>query len=305
MFSFQKTLFKTLASNQNLRFRFYSTIRAFTDNEFAFVESGDGPKKEQLKYPLIWLRDNCQCSECFHPDATSRLIDWENFSMENAKLKAVEVNNGVKFTWKDGHVSNFNLDWLKERNFSKETQESYLKTQYRLPMHLWSKDEFKNVYREYKFNDVIESDDALREWIEALSKYGYALLTGTPAREDQCKLLAERIGFIRQTHYGVQYAIRVKEGTNNIAYLNKPLQMHNDIPFYDYVPGVTVLHCLEQTKSPGAFNLLTDAFYASERLRSEHPEYFKILSTTMVNWSDYGAEDGYTFRTINRAPVIW
>lgn len=172
-------------------------------------------------------------------------------------------------------------------------------------MHLWSKNEFKNIYKQFKFKFVIQSIDALCEWIEALSEYGCVLLTDAPPKEDQCNLLAEPIGFVRQTHYGVQYAIRVKKRSNNIAYLNEPLQMHNDITFYDYVPGVTALHCIEQTKSPGAFNLLTDAFNAAERLRSEHPEYFNILSTTMVNWSDYGVEDGYTFLTINRAPVIY
>lgn len=88
MFSLQKTLWKKLASNQSLSSRFYSTIRAFTDNEFEFIESGEDQKKYQTKYPLIWLRDNCQCSKCFHLEATSRLIDWKNFSLGNAKLKA-------------------------------------------------------------------------------------------------------------------------------------------------------------------------------------------------------------------------
>lgn len=34
-----------------------------------------------LKFPSIWLRDNCQCSECFHVGSTSRTIDWEKFDV--------------------------------------------------------------------------------------------------------------------------------------------------------------------------------------------------------------------------------
>lgn len=71
--------------------RLCGTIRAFADSEFAFVESSQGQTKEEQKYPLIWLRDNCQCSECFHPGASSRMIDWAKFSFDNAKLKAVDV----------------------------------------------------------------------------------------------------------------------------------------------------------------------------------------------------------------------
>lgn len=210
----------------------------------------------------------------------------------------------MKFTWSDGHVSKFNLDWLKERNFSKENHENYLKTQYRLPMRLWSKAEFAQVYKKFDFNDVINNDDALLGWIEALARYGCVLLTDAPTTEDQCQRLAGRIGFMRQTHFGLEYAVRVQEGTNNIAYLNSPLQMHSDIPSYEYTPGVVVLHCIEQTKSSGGSNQLTDAFYAAERLKSEHPSYFKMLSETLVNWSDYGFEEDNPFRTIIRAPVI-
>lgn len=40
------------------------------------------PKKfeEELKFPLIWLRDNCQCSQCFHVMSNSRTIDAEKFN---------------------------------------------------------------------------------------------------------------------------------------------------------------------------------------------------------------------------------
>ena len=30
--------------------------------------------KETGEYPYVWLRDNCQCSTCFHPVSKSRLF---------------------------------------------------------------------------------------------------------------------------------------------------------------------------------------------------------------------------------------
>lgn len=47
---------------------------------------------EQFKYPLIWLRDNCQCSSCFHAQSKSRTIDWTQFDFENTQPKSISVS---------------------------------------------------------------------------------------------------------------------------------------------------------------------------------------------------------------------
>lgn len=61
-------------------------------NEVSIVQKKlilhDGERK--LQYPLVWLRDNCQCSSCFHGSSRSRTIDWENFNT-NPKIRHVEV----------------------------------------------------------------------------------------------------------------------------------------------------------------------------------------------------------------------
>lgn len=48
-------------------------------------------KCEQLKYSLIWLRDNCQCPNCFHQQTKSRTIDWTKFDLKDAQPKTVSV----------------------------------------------------------------------------------------------------------------------------------------------------------------------------------------------------------------------
>lgn len=44
----------------------------------------------RFEFPIIWLRDNCQCSECFHTQTFTRTIDWNTFNF-NVKLKKFEV----------------------------------------------------------------------------------------------------------------------------------------------------------------------------------------------------------------------
>lgn len=145
----------------------------------------------------------------------------------------------------------------------------------------------------------------MHQWIETLARNGVAMIKNAPLNEEQCRRLANRIGFIRKTHYGKEYAVRADPAAQNFAYTSNPLQFHTDLPYYDYVPGLTLLHCISQTKSPGAYNLLTDGFYVADRLRRENPKAFECLSTTLVNWCDYGEDSGFKFEKIFRNPVIW
>ena len=43
----------------------------FAPNNDDILDSKDG---KTCVYPFVWLRDNCQCSSCFQPDAEARLM---------------------------------------------------------------------------------------------------------------------------------------------------------------------------------------------------------------------------------------
>lgn len=64
-----------------------------------------------------------------------------------------------------------------------------------------------------------------------------------------------------------------------------------------------LLHCLTQSTTGGA-NLLTDGFWVAERMKLDWEKYYEILTTTLVDWSDIGEEDGQKFYSLHRAPVI-
>lgn len=66
------------------------------DGRFMIIDVKNGEKSaaksDQFKYSLLWLRDNCQCSSCFHGQTKSRTIDWAKFDLNNAQPKTVSVN---------------------------------------------------------------------------------------------------------------------------------------------------------------------------------------------------------------------
>lgn len=157
-----------------------------------------------LKYPSVWLRDNCQCSECFHGATRARKSHWERGPL-NAQAERVsydEQRQQLIVTWQDAHKSSYDLDWLKQRDFSQEARQRYLDLVYKPPVQLWGKSQFSEVTREFAYQDVIEQDAVLRAWLEALAVQGFALLRGAPDDVNVARHLAERIGYIKRTTYG-------------------------------------------------------------------------------------------------------
>lgn len=94
-------------------------------------------------------------------------------------------------------------------------------------------------------------------------------------------------------------------GTSNVAYLSSKLQLHTDLPYYEYKPGLNMLHCIVQSQGAAdGMNQLADCLAVCHHLATNQRRVFDILSNTIVDWSDYGEDDRYKFANIHRAPVI-
>src|SRR2546423_10690562 len=63
---------------------------------------------EGARFHALWLRDNCPCSECRH-ESGQRLLDTR-WLPDDLAIVAVE---GRTVTFSDGHMSNFDADWLR------------------------------------------------------------------------------------------------------------------------------------------------------------------------------------------------
>ena len=48
--------------------------------------------KETGEYPYVWLRDNCQCSTCFHPVSKSRLFLLRHLDIDVEPTKIQVIN---------------------------------------------------------------------------------------------------------------------------------------------------------------------------------------------------------------------
>ena len=139
---------------------------------------------EKLPKSAIWLRDHCRCSECFHPTTKQRLVNV--FDMDLGISFFNQTNGNLNVEWTDGHKSTYPMSMLK--GFGSVSPK----------FTLWDS-LFQPKPVEY---EEIMHGDGLRKWISNIHRFGIGFVSGVPPNAEQSKELAEKLTFIRHTHYG-------------------------------------------------------------------------------------------------------
>lgn len=58
--------------------------------------SASSSSSSPSSFPLIWLRDNCRCPQCFNPDAKSRQVPFKNLDANSVRLNTVSLDDDFK-----------------------------------------------------------------------------------------------------------------------------------------------------------------------------------------------------------------
>uniref|UniRef100_A0A8D0GFW6 gamma-butyrobetaine dioxygenase n=1 Tax=Sphenodon punctatus TaxID=8508 RepID=A0A8D0GFW6_SPHPU len=238
-------------------------------------------------YPSVWLRDNCQCPNCFLQSAKARKLPLEDLDV-NIGVKDVTLIGGkkVQITWPDEHTSEFEADWLNKRCFSEQAR-AKMQEELFLPERLyWGSD---LQLPTMPFEEVLCSDESAYKWMSTLKKVGIVVLTGAATRQGELVKLGKRIGFLRLTFYGPTWQVQDKVDANNVAYTSGKLSFHTDYPVLQHPPGLQFLHCIKQT-STGGESEVVDGFHVANKLKEQNLQAFQILSSTLVDFTDIGVD---------------
>jgi gamma-butyrobetaine dioxygenase len=79
--------------------------------------------------------------------------------------------------------------------------------------------------------------------------------------------------------YGDVFHVQSIPDAHNLAYTSVPLQPHQDLAYYESMPGLQLLHCLSNQVRRGGESILIDALAAAEEFRKLAPNYFDTLVT--------------------------
>lgn len=246
-------------------------------------------------FPLIWLRDNCGCPRCLHPDTRERTFDLLTVPETPRVASAGLTGRGaVMVLWgDDGHTSKYEQDWLRRYAFEPSGDEPA-----RPDVVLWDASLSGHVPR-FDYGDVMESGQGLEAWLSALLEHGIAVIADTPRRDREVVRVAERVAYARRSNFGEHFEVRAEPNPVNNAYTALKLPNHTDLCNWERSPGYQFLHCLENTAT-GGDSTLVDGFRAAEALRHADAEAFRVLSTTPVLFRFHDTECDLRFH----APII-
>lgn len=251
-----------------------------------------------MRFHAIWLRDNAWDPETRAPGNGQRLITLNdiptNISVSSAHLDGTNLN--ITFAPEEKTIA-YDLKWLQNHCYDQleDSHVGWVNAQ----IEPWDASLQDNVPIA-ALPDVQTNPDALKTWLTDVRKRGFGKLTNGPIKEEALLEVANLFGYVRETNYGKYFEVRTEVNPTNLAYTGLGLQAHTDNPYRDPVPTIQILYCLENSATGGE-NMVVDGFKCAERLKSENPHWFDLLSKYCARF-EYAGEDGVCLKS--RRPMI-
>lgn len=237
-------------------------------------------------FDAFWLRDNCACPQCRHPQAMERLymfIDHEAPTISQATQPTPDTVELQFSQGKEQHTSRFGTGWLRQHCYSDAAR-----VETRVERKLWGAD-LNGAVNVIDFGAFMDSDAGVRDWIETLQRDGIVLLRGVPQQPGKLLDVARRIGPVRQTNFGESYDVISMPNPNAVAYTSLGLELHQDLVNWNNPPDVQMLSCVKSSVTGGE-NVFADGFRVAEDLRAQNPAAFKLLSEQLVEFRFHDAQ---------------
>jgi trimethyllysine dioxygenase len=247
-------------------------------NNGLLVQFADG--QEQL-YSWFWVKDHGIDEASLDQATLQRMVNTFDISRD--------INcNSIQF---DAERQLINLEWHDD---TRSTISAYMlasvikKTPARhdlaphKPRVFWDKENPLEHHPAVEFQDVIESDKGLLQWLENIHVYGFSLVHNVPPNETATTKMAKRIGRVQETIFGKMWPLSSDlKDHGDTAYTTSYLEPHTDGTYYDDAAGLQMFNCLE-LDCKGGESIQVDAFAIAQRIKREDPEAYKALSEIIV-----------------------
>jgi trimethyllysine dioxygenase len=225
-------------------------------------------------FPWLWIRDHSESQDHLHPHSKQRQIDVFTESPDNSVNKVILDQNKKNITvkWIDQTESFISFNLLQSMSsVSSPSAQALNNGSY------WNSTGEIKFFPEMSYKEFM-NEEGLKKWLTHIQKNGFVLVTSTPTSPDATKELMERMAYVRNSIFG-GFSVwdNQLENPDDTAFTSLGIEPHTDGTYVHDAPGLQTLHCLKKD-SIGGENQLIDGLAIAEKMRIEHPEYFKILS---------------------------
>ncbi|GAB7351437.1 hypothetical protein MBLNU459_g2103t1 [Dothideomycetes sp. NU459] len=270
----------------------------FRDDRGLFFESGDAGNRSYVSNR--WLRDQCPCNQCVHPETRQRQL--ETFKIDrNVSISSFSILQSeeplVKVEWQDGHLSVYSQSLLeRSKRRALEFQRRGLSKR-----SLFTSDIAK-APPTVDYQSIMQGH-GIGEWTRQINTHGFSFVEGCPVDPIATQKLLEQIGPIRETHYGGFYDFTSNMASKDTAYTTLSLEAHTDTTYFSDPAGLQMFHMLSHTGGSGGESLLVDGFAAAAQLYHEDKEAYRILSTVPI-WAHASGNEDVSIQPYTCFPVL-
>ena len=233
----------------------------------------------------LWLRDNCDCSDCRVEQTSEKRFMIKDVAVDLAPA-AVEFDADLLMvTWPDGHQSRF-----AGSDICRATSAS------RSHWSPWGAD-FEPPRIDYQ--RFLNDDQQAAVIIANFLRYGAIILESAPTEPGTLESLAPRLGPVRELLFARIHDVAVDPAGYNVAHTAFELPPHNDFASYSWPPSVQALHMLVNEATGGA-SVIVDGWRVLQQLREDHPAMFDSLCSMPVPFREFD-DDNETYAV---APLV-
>ncbi len=244
----------------------------------------------RLRFPAVWLRDNCPCAECMDARSGQKFLDITDIDDELVVASAAQAGESVVVTYApDRHRSVFSCAWLAEHALDRY-DDGDGRTEDDKELWLAADLSGRAARPEASWPKYLAEPAERIRSLAAVMRLGFVLMHDVPAEPGMVLEVAASFGYVRETNYGALFDVRVEPAPGNLAYTSREILPHTDNPYRDPVPTVQLLHCLRAAGDGGDTGLV-DGFAAAAALRATDRAAFDVITGTAVS---FGYRDGGT-----------
>jgi len=232
------------------------------------------------RFHAMWLRVNCACPQCRHPQALERTYKFIDHPAPTIQSARVTPEGYLEVNFRQGdasHKAHFTPGWLRHHCYSDAARKER-----KAPLRLWDAQLIRDL-PVVSFSDYMATDAGLRAWLEALRSWGIVLLRGVPPEPGKLLDVARHIGPIRSSNFGEYYDVVSMPNPNAVAYTAMALELHTDLANWRFPPDHQLLFCVRNDVEGGG-SILADGFRVAEDVRREDPEVFRVLASHPVDF---------------------
>ncbi|MCY4012755.1 MAG: TauD/TfdA family dioxygenase [Gammaproteobacteria bacterium] len=250
------------------------------------------------RFPYFWLRENCPCQQCTHPEAWERIVDFMALPL-TVKPDSVDADRaGLHLTWPSHDApcdgTHYSWEWLDDHRL-----ERHARLARKRRIRGWTGSMVDKDSLAVSHDAMMARDDDLERLLRHVDSTGVGFVVGVPTDRLAVTEIAQRIAFVEESHFGRHFDVLSKVDPENLAYTPNALQPHNDLPSRQHLPGVQLLHC-RRNDVAGGDSVFVDGIAVACRLREQNPAAFDLLSSLSVMFRSVAAD----WEIANRAPII-